>query len=393
MKQMNLKTTFMLLAALAATSCSNESDPTLTPNTNPDAVELGITAGVELTKSAINGGVQTGDDVSTTMKHIAVYAIGTDYTGALNNNYAIYTRNGSAWTNDGESKIYLTNAKATIYAYHPAYSPDGVTGAMGTTAALEVTGFDDASTIPVTVFPGGDNDESIIPIGVNNADKVYNGSWQDNVNDKGLIASAPGEVDYMWADPVQDKYNGKTTTKAGENTAVLSMKHAMSMVSFRVYNDGTYKGAGSLTKIVLSNETGEVLTKGTAPIMKIADGTITLGNAVGVKYTRKIGTDGFALFKVGGTNVTTDSQAKEASPKFSILVMPEAVATNKKTVKASFVIDDATYDVKLPDADSQWKQGENNLYTVKLSGTGLAISSVTVEAWTPGEGGGNLDIN
>lgn len=396
MKQMNLKTTFLLLAAFAVTSCSNETDPTLNPNTNPDAVELGITAGVELTKSVINGGEQTGTDVNTTMKYIAVYATGTTYTEALNNNYALYTRTGGSdtWTNNATDKIWLTSDVATIYAYHPAYSPNASSGAMETTAALKVSKFDANSTIPVTVFPGGDNDESVIPVNVENADKIYNnGSWIENADRKNLIASAPGEVDYMWATSAQAS-NGKASGANTSSSVELNMNHAMSMVSFRVYSDKTYKGTGVLTKIALSNKSGNVLTQGTKPTMKIADGSITLGEvneAVSVEYTRKIGTNGFTLIKEGVSNTTSVAEAQEASPKFSILVMPEASASSKKTVQAFFVIDGATYDVPLPEASVQWEKGKNYLYTIKLSGSALSITSVSVAAWTP-ETGGNLDI-
>lgn len=73
MKQTKLPVYLMLLATLSASSCSNEDTPDTpyNPSNDPDAVELGITAGVALTKSAINQGT---DD--TNFKNIAVYAVG-----------------------------------------------------------------------------------------------------------------------------------------------------------------------------------------------------------------------------------------------------------------------------------------------------------------------------
>ena len=82
MKQRKLQISYLLLATLVATSCSNENDP-VNPIDKTDAVELGITAGVSLTKSAINGDNAaqsgTGTDV---MQSVAVYA-GNVNTGPI----------------------------------------------------------------------------------------------------------------------------------------------------------------------------------------------------------------------------------------------------------------------------------------------------------------------
>ena len=415
MKQTNLQVTFLLLASLAVASCSNENEPLSGPdNTNNDPVELRITAGVSLTKSAINGGEQAGADINTTMKHVAVYALGgnsssTDYSDG--NNYAIYTRgdNASTWSNEGESapKILLTGEKATIYAFHPAYKP-GEKSAMKAVEPLKVTEtFSADSKIPITVFPGADasGDSATITVNPNNADQTYSGSsW--GVNPKAdSILSAPGEVDYMWATPVQDRSNGKDATKASTSNPYdvdLVMNHAMSMVSFRIYNDGTYKGAGQLSKIVLSNtdQSGTALNQGNSPTMKVANGEVSSGaSPTAVTYTRKIkegNNDYFVLKKNGDSYITTDSIAKKASPKFSILVMPDAAASAKNAIQAVFAIDGVDYAVPLAaDAEStaKWDKGQNNLYTVKLSGTGLEITSVNVQAWTTNDvtSGGDLE--
>lgn len=408
MKQQKLQISYLLLAALLGTSCSNENDP-ITPIDKTDAIELGITAGVSLTKSAINGGDAnqngTGNDV---MQSVAVYATGTDgsYGTSSSNNYAIYKQTTGTWKNSDEShKIYLTSDIADIYAYHPAYTPTnaGVMQSSGT--ALQInsasigSGFSNA-TINISVYPGADTKEAnnTIPTNIENADQTYSGGWQTNDN-AGKIASAPGEVDYMWADRSvsanMKASNGKGDTDVTDEKVDLNMKHAMAMVSFRIYNDGTYALPGKLTQITLSNKSGAVLTKGTSPVMKIGDGTVTPGSAVSVdSYTRFIG-DGLNLVKVNTTaNVTTNGEAKEASKKFSILVMPETAVSNKQTVKVVFKIDNVDYDVTLPDdASSQWKQGENYLYTVKLSGKELSITSVKVAKWNEKKIDGDLNVN
>lgn len=105
MKQQKLQISYLLLAALLGTSCSNENDP-ITPIDKTDAIELGITAGVSLTKSAINGGAQSG--TSSEMESLAVYAVGNTTSYATGNNYAIYTSETAGWTRSGTTSLLMT---------------------------------------------------------------------------------------------------------------------------------------------------------------------------------------------------------------------------------------------------------------------------------------------
>lgn len=378
MKQKKLPIYLLLLAALSAGGCSNDDEPGIStdPANDPDAVELGITAGVTLTKSVINEGK---DDQN--FKSIAVYAIGdgTSYKGK--NNYALYTKGGK-WES-GTDKIYLTNETATIYGYHPAYTPNS-DGSM-TTSPLKITDVADNSTIPVTVFPGtpGSKDTyNTIPVADNSTGTT--------------ILSAPGEVDYMWAEDAIKSGNQATASNGKATSAIdasvdLKMKHAMAMVSFRIYNDGTYANAGNLTKIVLSNKNANALSQGTSPKMAIKNGTITPGADKAVTYTRYIGT-GYTLKKQGDAELTGSDAAKNASSKFSILVMPHKGAKN--TIQVEFTIDGAAYTVDLASTADlvNWAQGTNTIYTAKLSGKELELSTVTVEQWGNGANTDELPV-
>lgn len=387
MKQQNLRLSSLLLAALLVTSCSNENDPVapINPADNPEAVELGVTAGVSLTKSAITGGEQSGVGADI-IKSIAVFAVGsgTSYSGG--NNKAVYKLSDGEWDNsetDRSKIIYLTNEVATIYAVHPEYDPSQVAN-----TEWKITPAADA-TIGISVF--ADASENVSKDNDNTIPTTGSG-----------ILSAPGEIDYMYA--VDGKKGANDTaqptasngrTKNGSVTedawqVELKMKHALAMVSFRIYNDGTYAGPGKLTKIVLKNSSGTALSKGTNPTMAINNGTIVPGNAVAATYTRFIGSDGYTLQKVS-TDQNADG-AKKASSKFSILVLPHNGPKN--TMKVEFTIDGAVYDVPLASEGSSvnWSAGSNNLYTAKLSGKELTLSSVTVEAWGEKDFG-NLPIN
>ena len=378
MKQTKLPVYLMLLATLSAGSCSNEDTP-YNPNDDPDAVELGITAGVALTKSAINEGT---DD--TNFESIAVYAVGPTTSYGNTNNYALYTKNGT-WASSTD-KIYLTSETATIYGYHPAYTPGagGEMAASGT--ALKLTTVAENSTIPVTVFPGTSDSND-----TNNTIPTT-----DNASGT-TILSAPGEVDYMWAEDADNNGNPATASNgkaAGSPDAsvALKMKHAMAMVSFRIYNDGTYANTGKLTKIVLKNKSNTALSQGSNPVMAIKDGTITSKAEKTVTFTRFIG-DGYTLKKQGGSGLAGADAAKDASSKFSILVLPHNGAKN--TIQVEFTIDNTVYAVDLAATSDavNWAKGTNTLYTAKLSGKELTLSSITVEGWGNGATTGELPVN
>lgn len=414
----NINLLFLCASALLATGCSNEDtpNPSIDPSTDPDAIELGITAGVALTKSAVS-------DATKLDGGIAVYACingtaGTGmedpYTSAKSNNYALYTYGGSNWSNASTTeKIRLTSQEAKIYAYYPAIAP--ATGGVfqSTGSVLKVTGdISDNATVGITVFPGGTSEDAnnkiTIPSG-NNADSYYSSGWQTSTDaNKKIIYSALGEVDYMYADNSTQLIasNGKASGASSEAYKVtLNMKHALSMVSFRIYNDGTYQNTGKLTKIVLQNlASNAFLSTGTDPKMNIKTGVITPGTADDshkATYTRFID-GGYTLIKNTGTDAatttTTNEKASAAAKKFSILVLPDDNAKfDKNKVQVVFTIDGADYPVTLQDPtessnDGKWKAGKNYLYTAKLSGKELSISSVTVSEWTAATGG-DLNVN
>lgn len=338
MKTKQLMNLALISGLLLTAGCGDDQNTGTAENNDP--VELWISPRVTLTRGVVDG---TAFADGTT---VAVYAEGTDYTADKSNNYAKYKYSSSAWNSDGSDKIYLTNAEATIYAYYPT-----------------TTKYDNSDlTIPVTLL------EASAEI-----------TATDNATTGTPIAAATTEVDCMYAEAVTGVTNKSNQIKGVE----LVMKHALSMVSFRVYATD-YEGAGKLTKIVLKdiNATGTTLSKGTTPKMNITTGVITEGTAADATYTRTI--------KDGYTLGTTDSDAK----RFSIMVLPISTSIGNDNIQAVFTIDGADYSVNLtPPSDNSgaWPAGKNHLYTVKLSGTELSISTITVTQWV-GVVGGTLDI-
>ncbi|MCD8080853.1 MAG: fimbrillin family protein [Bacteroides sp.] len=327
---------------LLAVGCDNNTTPEVESN---EPIELQINPTVALTRGVIQGG--SGNGFTTAGTTVAVYATGDDYTSS--NNYAVYTlQDGGGWSNvaSDNNKIFLTSKAATIYAYYPTDNK-----------------YDADSKISVTTLEGDENTAITV---------VDNG-----------IAFATGETDYMYATAVSD------VTNKSNNSVTLAMKHALAMITFCVKKDASYAGTGSLTNIKLEDANGDGTTLGKGDNsglkMDITTGAIT-GTLVDATYKRKI-TNGYTL--------TTS-----AGKKFSILVLPTAASIGSQNIKATFTIDQANYEVYLTaptNTDSNKSgfllAGSNYLYTVKLSGTGLAISAVNVTAWTDTTVDGDLNIN
>ncbi|MGZ2610899.1 fimbrillin family protein [Bacteroides fragilis] len=375
-----------LPALLLAVGCGESILP---EGQDTGVAELQVSPQVVLTRGAIDAG-SDASAVGNALGSIAVYANSTT-TNKTTNNYGLYTYSSSAW-GSATDKIYLSAEEATIYAHYPAYQPGSSGEFQSSGTALKATDssgeYTESSTINISVFSGksGDANATIDFQSTDNSD------GQTSTKDKILAAS--GEVDYMYADQstaVKASYKKDDTNKTGKVT--LAMKHALAMVSFRVYADHTYKNTGTFSKLVLANKSGDtknVLNNGGSPTMKIKDGTITVGQSpAAVTYTRDIAN--YTLPKAASSDAAAVTTAKNGAKKASILVLPESTA-DKSTVEATLTIDNQDYKVTLPSSNSAWKAGENYLYTVKLSGSELVISSVTVTEWTTVASSTDLDI-
>lgn len=376
----NMKVHWLLAlpAMLLAVGCGESALPEEGPD-EEERVELQVSPQVALTRSAIQGTDAATDGAA--MGSIAVYASNATTNNATNN-YGLYAYSGGSWSNSGTDKIYLSAEEANIYAHYPAYKP-GTGGALATSGeALKVNGSGQVtanSTVNISVFPGTESNEN---------SKI---TAADNATGDAIV-TAPGEVDYMYADQTSTpKASYKKGVSGKDGKVTLSMKHALAMVSFRVYADHTYKNTGALTKLVLANKSGTILNSGgTNPTMKISDGAITPGSSpAAVTYTR--GISNYTLQKASADTDAARTTAQNASKKVSILVLPESTQ-DKTNVEVTLKIDNQDYAVSLGNAATNaWKAGENYLYTVKLSGKELSITSVTVAQWT-GKTGGSLEI-
>lgn len=316
---------------------------------------------------------------------------------------------GGTFAGTIENPFYLTTLNARVYAYYPY-------------KAVTASTYGDNATIPVSILESG-----TIAALKNNAELIFSGgTWIANpaANQK-LITAAPDEQDYMWADlPDANRYvnSGRAAgTLTANNTAgnpgtsiSLTMKHALALVSFRFYNDGTFPGDGKVSSIKLRNSTlnefgthaaGQLLTKGTSPVMNVKSGTITTNAFSSVALTRTLGSL-YTMVKAAKSNsettasaflvpwnkdqATTNGDAAKASPFVSMLAYPVASLV-ANALALEVVIDGNTYILPVSHSVSSWTKGQNYQYTVKASGKALSITTVNVVEWT-NVAGGNLDL-
>lgn len=197
-------------------------------------------------------------------------------------------------------------------------------------------------------------------------------------------ANYDSDIDYMYATPLEDFSNAPYNANSAIN---LQMNHALTQVSLLVYKDN-YNGAGILTDFFIEDTnpgTGHILVN-SDPVyftMDIRDGSIAGG------------TEGIIE-----RNLLTPLSIGQASsdPKFpadnlnelklqvlekgvSALLAPTSLI-NSGEVKFSFVIDGNTYSV-VNTSSITWEGGKQNIYTIRLSGTALTISQVSVTKWEP----------
>ena len=302
-------------------------------------------------------------------------------------------------TKDGTAKLLLFsgNETARVYGYYPYTDDANIVGA-GTTA-----------TVPVTILNAG-----TITVG-DELDPSDPGD-PDEFDDK-LAYTAPEEIDYMY-DATQDpnnKVGAQTTT-----TAKLTLKHALSRVSFRMYvsadaqqaiqsdNTSEYHFVGYVIKNKSGQSELKASTEDGGATMNISNGTI-VGDKVGGEISRTI--KGYKMERSTANDDANNKIAADNSYRVSNLMFPHndnlSTTDGKKTDKIEVVfmiarsaVDGANMSepigYALPFAietgkSEKWEAGKNYTYTVKFTGNALSIETVTVEDWVE-VAGGNMEI-
>lgn len=428
-----MKTTTMwviAIALVAVTGCS-ETETEVIDSGGDDQVALGISPNLKVeagtrsaTKSVVSGDLITYTNANYTTEAPGLGVLitnkaangwytpdGMDYTGHhvwymgddKGANWISIQTKGATFADTNESPYYLTKDIGRVYAYYP-YDATVINTLVNVNAEADLK-------IPVTVLAAGEIDAQR-----NNAKKYWNaGTWASTA--RGDLASIclPAEKDYLYfaadggryvnngrADgfpPVtpEDEPNNLDTDNPGYKIN-LDMKHAMAMVSFRVYDGGRLSDNDvNFTKFTLKNHPG-----GTTPFktgngkMSLTDGTITetvttaelsrtIINYVLMRQVEAGEVEGqYAFIQTG--SATTGTHGKTVSKSVGAIVYPVAFGEDEIDLEITLKEGNnapVVYPVTL--AGTQWDPNNNYIYTLSAGRNKLTVMDVSVEPWADNE--------
>lgn len=424
-----MKTTTMwviAIALVAATGCS-ETETEVIDSGGDDQVALGISPNLKVeagtrsaTKSVVSGDLITYTNYATEAPGLGVLITnkaangwytpdGTDYTGHhvwymgdnKGANWISIQAKGATFADTNESPYYLTKDIGRVYAYYP-YDAN-ITNTL-TTVNAEAD-----LKIPVTVLASGEIDAQR-----NNAKKYWNmGAWASTMKGDQVGNCLSTEKDYLYfaadgghyvnngrADgfsPVtpEDEANNQDTDNPGYKIN-LDMKHAMAMVSFRVYDGGRLSDKNvNFTKFTIKNHTGGANTFKTGDgKMSLTDGAIT-ETAATTELSRTIinyvlmrqvesGEGQYAFIQTGTT--ASGINGKTVSKSVSAIVYPVNFGEDEIDLEITLREGNnapVVYPVTL--AGTQWDPNNNYIYTLSAGRNKLTVMDVSVEPWADNE--------
>lgn len=419
----------MLLALMTAVSCS-ETETEIDPEPGGDGdgqVALGINpnlkvdAGMKSATKAVVSGTSiaypsnefTSDDyapgigIFVTNKAANGWYAPDEANGGYTGHHVWYIGNnvgedwksiaakGGTFADTQEKPYYLTKDVGQVFAYYPYDA--GNTSAVSSATDLK---------IPVKVLTTGTIDAM-----ANNAKKYWNtDQWSPTSRINLVNLSLSTEKDYLYFDGTGGRYvnNGRAEGQPpvrpdadpantnADNPGYkinLAMKHAMAMVSFRVYDGGQLSSNDvKFTKFEIKNHAGASSFKTGEGKMSLTDGVITGNTAAGslartiTDYIlmRQIETGGVegehAFVQTGATSATVNGQT--VSKTVSAIVYPIRFYDNEIDVDITLKEGGNTpvvYTVALP--EHEWTAGSNCIYTFSAGRNKLTVMDVTVEEW------------
>ena len=149
-----------------------------------------------------------------------------------------------------------------------------------------------------------------------------------------------------------------------KSKTTFAMQRAMAMIVFTL-KKGNYPGTCKVSNIMLSNTN--------LP----ATGTINITASTNTAATVSKATLNYTPLSTGDMTVTTTGQAAQ-----NVLLVPFTLSGN---LTVALTVDGKTMKIELPAATfagSKIEAGKRYLLTLKLNGTALDVTNVTIENWT-----------
>lgn len=324
---------------------------------------------------------------------------------------------GTSYSDAPVVPYFMTAEVGQVYAYYP-YDEDFVaTGAVPAALQLKAPLLATSTTAA----------EITIDATTSNAKKVWGGaSWSDNTADNlNLSLSAPNDKDYMYFDGTDGRYvnNGRAAGQPpilpadpGDNTSDvnpgykidLAMKHALSMVSFRVYDGGKLSANPvTFTKFVIKNVAGKDNFKVSGKQMALSDGTITNITTDPAAGTLERNVTNYTLMRQIQSGETqsetafiaaTGVNAQTVTKSVSAIVYPQTFTQDEIQVVITLQGADAGVSgdypaiLTVPGTDGGWNAGKNYIYTLSAGRNRLTVMGVSVTDWTDEEVSGEIPL-
>lgn len=164
---------------------------------------------------------------------------------------------------------------------------------------------------------------------------------------------------------------GQKAVNSASPLVLLSMNHALSLISFRLSLDRKRAGALIISSVQVANKPGSSALADEG-VLDITTGDITSPTPQGNPVSTTLSlTNPIVLTNEG------------SSDPLRLMVIPTAGTIGAGDVEASFTINGETYKFDIP-ANTRWEKGKKYLYKLSLNGKSLRLREVAVSDWMPG---------
>ena len=164
---------------------------------------------------------------------------------------------------------------------------------------------------------------------------------------------------------------GQKAVNSTSPLVLLSMNHALSLISFQLNLSKGTTGALIISSVQVGNKPGGTTL--------VSEGTldITTGDIIGSTARSTSASTVLSL-----TNPVTLINEKYCDP-MRLMVIPPSGTIGTGDVETLFTINGETYKFDIP-ANTQWEKGKKYLYKLSFNGRSLQLRDVSITDWLPG---------